>query len=387
MVPKLYGFWSYSREGTSGIAALHREMQASLSGNGPGPGDAEIFFDTNPVTGIGSGQDWGRRTVEAASRSALFFWVQNPRWPTRPVCRFEFDMFEDRVGRIAREFSTSTHPLDQRELWHSLVVPIRWAAITEAHWDTIEETATADRLRRLWEATNVLAALNFAEKDNHATSAGDDYSQLCRLVTAHISKRLVNAIPSLGGNVTRLLEYLAADQGEFVARWLDEFERRDILRLERQGIARPPRATSHSTAAWRQRQLNWPNLRQVEIPSIDGQPSFWVTGEPVSEKLLDSLDTISLVWRIDPAGNTLWPASTAGWFVDELALVHLALPTTAQSRILLDLQARGRDALNQLGVYFRVSNFWHSQEPHGRIAPAEATSETYLPLLLVSNHE
>lgn len=224
-------FWSYSRTSADlGAFEYCQSMQASLQEELGLIADVSIFFDTTRETGVPSGADWSETIIRSISQTALFFWFQSPRWLSRPNCRFELDMFSASVDDIAKEFSTTAHPIDPKKLLARLITPVRWADVTDGEWDLLPDTIRG-RYEHLWKSMHVADALNIPARHKRHLVTDNVPRRNCEAVKHLIKMDLLNAIPSLGSKIAPLLQFLQSNREEFVRRWLEEFEDRNLFDL------------------------------------------------------------------------------------------------------------------------------------------------------------
>lgn len=158
-MPNLHAFWNYSRQLEDlGAAELHQCMQGALGDKLALLAELRIFRDNDARLGIPSGKPWPEGIVDALAASALFFWLQSPRWWREPAyCRLEWQAFQDRVSSVGAELwpGAADQPRRSTALWQAAVVPIRLSELTGEDRSTLGHTALQPMLSA-WDGMQVL---------------------------------------------------------------------------------------------------------------------------------------------------------------------------------------------------------------------------------------
>lgn len=393
----IHAFWSYSRRVEHhGGEALHAAMCAAMD-EAMAPSRLCIYRDADRKFGIGSGEDWPKALVRAIGGSAMFFWVQSPRWLNQPVCRFEFDAFSDRLMRAATRIAPADAESIFGALWAASVVPIRWVEARDSdHWSEIPEPARSS-LRSHWNNMNVLPALQLSDPRPGLSAAHDGYAGTCKSAASSILDQLSDKLKGLGLTRSGWAEVLASDVRDFERDWNDEFERRfpggppgqdepareatggSLVDLQ-MGLAR--RFTSGRTRIERADL----DLVLTLLPDADGSGrGVWCTSAPIS-------NSAAACWsnrfgelfsaRPGSSGVLMWTAAEVMRLRAELAAEGLQVPDAARGERLGRMLNGDRDSLLRLGLQALPRDFWTLDPGLGpRTRSGDATRA---PLLLVS---
>jgi len=391
----LHAFWSYSRASEAhGGEELHSAMQTALDET-LAPRQIHIFRDSSLASGIGSGVDWRRALVRGIARSTIFFWVQSPLWVHRPVCRFEFFAFRDRVRRLASRLSKQNDAATFDDLWAAMVVPIRWAEIADDQWRGVP--AEQRRVLSLeWNRMGVLSPLMLAEKRRRLQRAVNDaYSVACFASAPVIGTQLDSTLRRIGASWSSWERLIAVDVAEFEEFWLSRPEVQSLA-----GAASEPTdlttgveavgaqlTLAHTRTAGRL-NLERPELglTMVLLPDLsDPEGGYWCSNGPLPNRL-------AKLWaarfgpdakgKLGTSGTLVWSESAMRVLLPQLQEYAIDIPNAAQAETLAALCAKGRDSIHQLGLLSAARGFWFNSA-EGRLATHGAGAATG-PLVVVS---
>jgi hypothetical protein len=362
-------------------------MQLGLSEHFGNLGEIRLFRDRDPERGIRPGRDWVRSIVEAGATAGLFFWQQSPRWLASPVCRFEFDLFRDRVARIAEHYSTALRAVDSEILWGHLVIPIHWAELSEAHWSDLDP-ALRQTYEAHWRRSQRSPHLDFVERIKRGEPRLHDFGPLSHAASAEAFNTLEEAADMLGVTLPAFLRHLQQAPAGFVQDWMREFDRRVLNSAPPGHAAASPvlhdqqRLARLACSGYTGRPMRQFGLDMALIPFEGGQEGFWAMVAPADQAMAEQakkvLPTLPSAQR-GPAGHMLWPAALAEGLCDLLAAQNydLRLPDHRAAERLRQLSL-DPDGIVSLGLKGPCPAFWH-RDPAGGLAGSKP-----LPLILVS---
>jgi hypothetical protein len=367
-------FWSYASVTHENSRAYYQAMQKAMADILSFQGDVAIFFDQDRDQGITLGQNWSRKLVTEVSRSALFFWFQSANWFQRPVCRFEFDMFEDQLSTIAEEFSAADQPVFVSDLRAALLVPIVWTRVDDAAWAQAEP-AVREQFEALVKLTQVDRSLNLARLHHEGGVGAYGPLEACRGASEQIKRNVLGAIPSLGGDIAPLLAFLEDDKTAFIGRWMAEFDQRNLAKIgygpDPVSASAPAGFRRASNLIIRQKRLADRDARQLTRTNIapfdigmalvplDVADGLWVSVEPLTPEQNRTFGLAATPVR-DPSGHFLWPADTAAALAARFAGLSLRLPSEAEAQSIQVLFESPLDELRQLGLRSPPKTFWTS---------------------------
>lgn len=211
---RLCGFWSYSRAQEDASGRLLKVVQGSLReafGRHP---EVEIFRDVNQAPGT----HWPKELVSAIRRSVLFFWLQSPRYLDSELCRFELEMFQAQVSRIAHHFGV---PGNAELLFEHWIVPIRWQNDHEANWPSRRSNPATREIANLWDELQLHSHCDIARHGHSEAS----YRENGIAMGTMIRNKLYDSLKLLGGDGTlaeqwtRLLAFVSQEANTFESNW------------------------------------------------------------------------------------------------------------------------------------------------------------------------
>lgn len=379
-LPTIHAFWSYSRTiELQGADALHAAMQVALE-EASAPMPLHVFRDTSS-TGFASGEDWRRGIVRAVGLSTIFFWVQSPRWLHRDVCRFEFEAFRDRVRRAAALLAPGAAQGIVDDLWHALVVPIRWLDADDDQWLSVPEPARTT-LAADWKNMSVSPSLMLPQARRRLKSAADLYSLACIDAAAAIRARIGATFAKHGTSWAQWSELVASDAASFERLWMDEFERRAAAARDGRGAI--PAQFGSPSIAMRQDELSRRftdgrtrlerpelGLTLVLVPSDRAATAaFWCASTSVANRH-------ARMWARrfgEPCRPEPGPTGALNWSRETIEALRPALredgveiPAAWQAADLARTFANARETIHRLGFQSVPRAFWTVAED-GRLA-------------------
>lgn len=361
----LNAFWSYSRAGEDiGGSELHTTMQAALADPISPWGELHVFRDNARREGIPPGADWARTIIAAIARSTLFFWVQSPRWLVRPACVFEFDVFEDRVARIAAEFIPSGSPLTAQTLSDALLKPVRMFDMGPEEWTGIDPVLRK-RFEGEWSRRQVMPELNFALADGNRLHETNPYSYRCTRAAQPIARSFGRTLEALGISLTRLNEFLTDDSQELERRWMGIFEERfsELTRNDVTGARDDDWAAQQRLMKRLTRPPDKMGLSFVLVPDTQGEQGFWVAAKPIPNKFQSNVTArigSGHPVALGSGGFLQFSAAAVMAFHRYLRTIGLDLPDSEQASRLQAVFAKGSDHALRLGFESGLSSgFWH----------------------------
>jgi hypothetical protein len=278
------GFWSYSRKLEKvGGDSLHKEMRDCLIDQFS-PLGVELWRDSDPEGGIGSGRNWPSTIVGALSRSLLFFWIQSPRWLDRKICRLEFEAFRDRVRRLAGAFPGNPDP---DELWGLLVTPVHVMSVRPETWE-LYDPDVRQRYQTVWLETQRHRMLDLSFLMRSHDPLAVDTRALCLGAAHDIYEDLIAATKMLGTTLRGLLEYAAQPDQAFEAHWRKVFHNFDTPDLpggpenspdDKQLLMRQKRLADLHSSGDPHKTIQQTHLTMLLLPTMVGQDGFWCSHE------------------------------------------------------------------------------------------------------------
>lgn len=347
-----------------GGSDLHAAMQATLTEQIATWGEPHIFRDRDRREGIPPGADWVRTIIAAIARSTLFFWVQSPRWLMSPVCVFEFDVFEDRVARIAAEFIPSDSPLTTQTLSDALLIPVPIFNMEPKEWAGIDPELRK-RFEGAWSRRQATPDLNFTLTDGNRSHETNPYSYQCTRAAQSIARSFSRTLDALGISLTRLNEFLTDDSQEFERRWLGIFEERssELKRHDSTGARDDDLVAQQRLMKRMARPSDKMGFSFVLVPYIQGKNGFWVSAKPIPNKFQSNVT--ARIGSGHPVvlglgGYLQFSAAAVKVFHRYLRIIGLDLPDFEQASRLQAVFSKGSDHALRLGFESRLSSgFWH----------------------------
>lgn len=364
----LNAFWSYSRTGEGiGGSELHTTMQAALADPISPWGELRIFRDIARHNSIRHGEDWPRAITAAIARSALFFWVQSPKWLKSPVCVFEFDAFEDRIARIAAEFIPSGSPLTAQTLSGALLQPVRMFEMEKEEWLSIDiDPVLRNRFESEWSRRHIMPELRFSLAHGRPSHESSPYSYRCTRAAQPIARSFGRTLDALGGvSLARLNEFLTDDSQDFERRWMGIYEERFSESKRHGGSgARDDDWTAQQRLMKRlTRPPNKIGLSFVLVPYVHGKQGFWIAAKPLPNKFQSNVtERIGSQYPValGSGGFLQFSAEAVKRFHRNMRTIGLDLPDAEQASRLQAVFAKGSDHALRLGFESGLSSgFWH----------------------------
>ncbi|SAL73277.1 hypothetical protein AWB69_08972 [Caballeronia udeis] len=371
-------FWSYPRMRSGpGLDALFRSMEKRLA-DVVLPATIEIFRDTRLKRGIGSGSNWSAELVRAAGSSMLFFWNQSPLWVYSEMCKFEMEMFRNRIDRVADRFMPGASGDQLDELRKAMIVPIRWHGMSPDQWQSFTGP-NASLIHREWDLSNIITPLDFSvQRDGDALPDAGFYEGAANVAAQFIKAQIEHIYQLINVKRADLLEFLATDLPDFRNYWNAQFTRRHPSDDAENDL---PSASIHglSLECNEQRRHAWkmtegsttrqsehlPVLMTLVWPGESDAKGFWASSGPLASSQADFWQSYYVpagAASHDNAGSLLFDARSARELQGAVSKFGLSLPDAAQARRLREIYDLLRSTRYQLRFTVRARDFWYLSE-------------------------